>query len=469
MAPCRGPAPPRPRPSKRYRARSSPILLLIMSVCQMLTTEVLKVKMRGDFIRKTVNAERASRSRDGVTQELYGRIFDWFVHLVSKTTAPDSVGDDGGVINILDLFGFEDFEPTSSNGLEQLLINFSNEALQAVFNRTVIQSERELYLSEGFSIASDDIGGGAAVHDSDACLRLLAGGLKVFGGNSKGETGVFKLLGANAKLPKPSDSKFLSVIQSDLRCDLFPAPHPKDKRDTFIVVHYARAVKYVDVCAKVETKSMTHAPVRPDRYRTGQFVIADAYAPPTGTSELLDSSVLWSTMCAAIGGDWDHNDQSSAAPSVSARFAASMGELQKKLDDTSCSFIRCVKPNMAMCPGEFDRPKVAEQLQALGVSQVHRVVNREARFVSCRDTCASFAFGLQPGVCGVAERFPNTYPLFRGRSNQASSTCSKSGRLDFEMASIGTRANALVCRGPSLGSVPVTEWQRRWRKWWKAL
>ena len=41
---------------------------MICAFAQLLTTEVLRVKMRGDTIRKSVNAANATLSRDGVAQ-----------------------------------------------------------------------------------------------------------------------------------------------------------------------------------------------------------------------------------------------------------------------------------------------------------------------------------------------------------------------------------------------------------------
>ena len=180
-----------------------------------------------------------------LTQELYARVFDWFVHFLGILTAARiTERSDTKDVTVLDMFGFEDFEPAHPNSLEQLLINFANEALQAVFDRAVILSERELFESEGFSVGSHEIG--SSLHDSAACVQTIAGGLKGFVMGNKREASVFRILGSLAQLPKPDENKFFDALHRDMSDrEMFPKPHPKDKRDTFIVKHYARPVKCV--------------------------------------------------------------------------------------------------------------------------------------------------------------------------------------------------------------------------------
>jgi myosin heavy subunit len=90
-------------------------------------------------------------ARDALSKALYGALFNWIVEKINETLEKPSKEEDEldqdeeeekkkkghnieGYIGVLDIFGFESFEV---NGLEQLLINFANEALQDTFNKKV--------------------------------------------------------------------------------------------------------------------------------------------------------------------------------------------------------------------------------------------------------------------------------------------------------------------------------------------
>jgi myosin heavy subunit len=110
-------------------------------------------------------------ARDALSKALYGALFNWIVEKINETLEKPSKEEDEldqdeeeekkkkghnmeGYIGVLDIFGFESFEV---NGLEQLLINFANEALQDTFNKKVSNIHfihMNLYVSFYFQIFS---------------------------------------------------------------------------------------------------------------------------------------------------------------------------------------------------------------------------------------------------------------------------------------------------------------------------
>lgn len=57
---------------------------------------------------------------------------------LERSLSPAASKDEPRTIGVLDIFGFED---QKINGFEQLFINSTNEALQAVFNDSIFRAE----------------------------------------------------------------------------------------------------------------------------------------------------------------------------------------------------------------------------------------------------------------------------------------------------------------------------------------
>lgn len=58
---------------------------------------------------------------------------------------------------------------------------------------------------------------------------------------------------------------------------------------------------------------------------------------------------------------------------VSSRFTAQLKDLVAMLDATGLHFVRCIKPNAALAPGQLTMDLVLQQLRCCGVLEVARV------------------------------------------------------------------------------------------------
>jgi len=100
-----------------------------------------------DQFRKKLTQQGAEQSRDGFAKIVYKLVFEWINQKINNdidtvhTTEPVHVSH----IGVLDIFGFEVF---ANNSLEQLCINYANEALHQQFSMHVYKGEMLEYECE---------------------------------------------------------------------------------------------------------------------------------------------------------------------------------------------------------------------------------------------------------------------------------------------------------------------------------
>lgn len=353
------------------------------ALCDALCTRVMKLP-GGERVTAKLRAERAEEGRDALAKAIYSALFDWLVARINASFADGGIdaGKNGGVrtkrasISILDIYGFEFFE---HNSFEQLCINYANERLQAQFNRHLFKLEKEEYEREGIDV------GGVTFEDNQLCLDLI----------EQKPVGVLSLLDEQCAFPKATDKTFAGKLASEVKNPRFSA----DKRDAmrFTVSHYAGDVAYDADGWLDKNRDELHpdlAAVVGDSDRSMTQALAAVMRKADDEAAERQNSLKSRFKKAGKGKD-----------TVAKRFKTQLASLVARLDECSPHFIRCVKPNAALVPGEFDHSLVLQQLRCCGVLEVVRIAKAgfPTRFAR-HEFAERFGFLLPPGGTKDKER-----------------------------------------------------------------
>lgn len=257
---------------------------------------------------------------------------------------------------------------------------YRNEVLQNTFNEKVFQNELRLFQEENIktNLTIEEC------PSNTACVGLIY---------AKTGPSIVGTLHATAELTNASDEIFCESLHkvfggSQLDSDakrFFSVVHPKDRKVLFTVKHFAGEVTY-----SVGEKSnhlwlhKNHDKI-PEDMPTVLAASSNALVASLNGSApaVVQASRKGSITGAGMGA-------LSRKASVSDRFITSMSELCETLSISQCSFIRCIKPNAAGKPCEFDRDFVVNQIRALGLVQVCEVMKvglpTRISFAELRDT-----------------------------------------------------------------------------------
>ena len=211
------------------------------------------IKVGGSTIMADLNLDDANANRDALAKTLFHRLFLYVVGMTGDALAGKESGD-GQFIGILDIFGFECFEV---NSLEQLCINYCNEALQQFFNESVVVAEQEEYLREGLPWSE------LSVPDNKDMVKLVTDKKK----------GIFFLTDSTCQMPKGTSDHLYDALMRN--CSKNPKmlkkvkgkKKKKNARDakTFGIEHYAATVEY-DVSGFLDKVCFICIPLRSFMY-----------------------------------------------------------------------------------------------------------------------------------------------------------------------------------------------------------
>ncbi|KAH9262906.1 hypothetical protein BASA82_000089 [Batrachochytrium salamandrivorans] len=317
-----------------------------------------RFEVAGSEMMTVRNARAAGFARDAVAKAVYSGLFDWILRKIDVALGgANSNLDKVATIGVLDIFGFETF---AINGFEQLLINYTNEALQGTFNSQIFIAEAALYLREGLYGSESYMG---QPLDNGICIELLQGNPDIKGQ----EQGLLLTIDNEGRVPDPSDGKMLQRLHMNFgKHACMIQPHPKDKAQVFIIKHYAATVTYTVGTFLEKNNDRLPDDMETTLRNTSKRVMREIFEGQSTPA------------AAPAGGKPGGKARKPPARSIVHKFQGQIKQLVDDLELTKCSFIRCMKPNAQMIrtdndPSWFNRQYIKKQLDALNVSQTAEV------------------------------------------------------------------------------------------------
>ncbi|KAK3238037.1 hypothetical protein CYMTET_51917, partial [Cymbomonas tetramitiformis] len=297
---------------------------------RILTTS--KISVRGSVICKLLSPEKATAQRDAIAKMTYTRLFDWLVLRINQCMKSKKAWV--RTINVLDIFGFENF---TQNSLEQLCINYANEQLHRVFCNKIFSQE---YEAEGISWER------VAFPDNNAILTVL-----------EMKMGLFPVLDEQTNFPKATDKTMLQAMHKALgHCEppgIYKIPHASRAENGFIVNHFASPVEYTVEGFLEKNSDQLGQDVPSVMGYSSNTVI-----PSLFTSDGKRNSPRRSQ---------DKQQGSKQKPTLISNFRTQLTSLIATLSGTDVHFIRCIKPNQEKKAKLFIPGIVKEQMTYSGI------------------------------------------------------------------------------------------------------
>ena len=273
----------------------------------------------GDKIVKNLTEEECNTKLHTLIQIIYHNLFIWIVNKINSKLGEHV--EDLNYIGLLDIFGFEIF---NKNSLEQLHINYTNECLQQIFNKTIFKKEQEEYIKEEINWKLVEY-----IDNSDILGSI--------------ENTLFKVLDDQCLAPRGSDSGFISNIQKQA------TKHISFTKigvvyNKFLFDHYAGSVEYGSDGFCYKNKIHMNHDITEFINNNISF-ISDKKETKTNIKDTLSS---------------DFNKQ--------------LHKLVKIINETNSYFIRCIKPNDNDLPLQFNNKKVLPQVRYNGITESVRII-----------------------------------------------------------------------------------------------
>ncbi|XP_061181361.1 myosin-IIIa-like [Saccostrea echinata] len=339
--------------------------------------------VRGERIVKMKSVTEASDGRDALCKALYSRLFSWIVKRINYTLQAEENGQrpaDAGVISILDMAGFENFQV---NSFEQLCINSANEQLQNFFNTYIFSWELQEYHLEG--IRQPKI----KFTNNNEILGLFF----------NRPVGLFAILEDECRLHTSSSMSFVEKMNKEFaKHDVYKKSKSSDP--AFTIAHYAGQVTYSAVGFIEKNRETLGINFISLMQNSHNWLINDLFddRPDRETRDIDKRNSVWTvpewgkpnmptlgpgeTLSKRAGKKvkqrMNKDRPLPAIPSVSGtttsvHFKQSLSSLMENLKSSEPQFIRCIRANAEKQFGLFDSRLVHKQLRNTGVFETTRI------------------------------------------------------------------------------------------------
>ncbi|KAK6785889.1 hypothetical protein RDI58_014414 [Solanum bulbocastanum] len=315
-----------------------------------------------EVIKRSLDPDAATVSRDGLAKTLYSRLFDWLVDKINNSIGQDPSSK--SLIGVLDIYGFESFK---TNSFEQFCINFTNEKLQQHFNQHVFKMEQEEYTREEIDWSYIEFVDNKDVLDliekvssfslaekcSSICTSIsvsLHSTCHVSTTQKPG--GIIALLDEACMFPKSTHETFSQKLYQTFKVHK-RFIKPKLSRTDFTIAHYAGEVLYQSDLFLDKNKDYV-VPEHQDLLSASKCSFVAGLFPP-------------------VAEETTKSAKSSKFSSIGSRFKLQLTSLMETLNSTEPHYIRCVKPNNQLKPAIFENVNILQQLRCGGVLEAIRI------------------------------------------------------------------------------------------------
>jgi myosin-5 len=285
------------------------------------------IKVQDEMIEKTYDKEEFYETRDILVMKIYDNLFNWIVEQMNIMCQVETYDYK---IGILDIFGFEDLK---ENSLEQLLINYTNEIIQGLLNKILIENKIELYKSEEINIEVNNI------ELNKEQIKLIEQ--------------IFIKLDEECMVPKGSDVNLLQKLNNSNKNNK-QFKIIKNNNIIFGIEHYAGLIEYK--ITHFLKKNMDKNIQEIDEYIKELF----SYKKKRMNSKLKINS-------------------------ITNQFKIQINEFIESITTCDINFIKCIKSNSNDKPLYFDKSLVKEQLIYNGVLQLINILKQGYRYNFVKD------------------------------------------------------------------------------------